>query len=167
METSTDPSWSGKASVKTGIIDWVTPTSIRLKSGKELVPDIIVTAAGLKLRIECGVGFIVDHQKFRIADHFLWKGALLEGLTNFMFAFGYVDASRTMAADATAQLVCKLLAQMKKRIVRMIVPRQSKKENARIKDLPFFTLSSTYIQEGRVDLPRVRDRGPWRRRSYY
>ncbi|KIW12609.1 hypothetical protein PV08_09887 [Exophiala spinifera] len=158
---------SGRASVKTGAIETVSPTSIRLRTGEELVPDIIVTATGLKLRIGGGVEFIVDDQKFNIADHFMWNGALLEGLPNFLFAFGYVDASWTMGADATAQLACRLLTEMKKEKVRMIVPRQSDEEKARMKDLPFFRLSSTYVEEGKTVLPRVGDRGPWRRRSYY
>jgi cation diffusion facilitator CzcD-associated flavoprotein CzcO len=158
---------SGRASVKTGVIDTVTPTSIRLKSGEELVPDIIVTATGLKLRIGGGVEIIVDGQMFQISDHFMWNGAFLEGLPNFLFAFGYVDASWTMGADATAQLACRLLAQMKKKNVKMVVPRQSREEKARIKDVPFFRLSSTYIEKGKADLPKVGDRGPWQRRSYY
>ncbi|OQU98453.1 hypothetical protein CLAIMM_04239 isoform 2 [Cladophialophora immunda] len=158
---------NGTASVKTGVIDMVTSTSIRLRSGEELLPDIIITATGLKLRFGGGIDFVVDDQKFRLAGSLAWQGALLEGLPNLMFAFGYVDASWTMGAEATAQLACRLLAQMKKRNFRMIVPRQSDKEKAKTKVLPFWRLNSTYVREGNADMPRAGDRGPWRRRSYY
>ena len=42
---------SGKSSIETGVIEEVTADAIKLTSGKELNPDIIVTATGLKLRI--------------------------------------------------------------------------------------------------------------------
>lgn len=158
---------NGTASVKTGIIDTVTASSIRLKSGEELNPDIIVTATGLKLRFGGGVDFLVDDQKFHITDHFAWQGALIEGLPNFVFAFGYVDASWTLGADASAQLASRLLTQMKKENIRMIVPRRSDEEKANMKELPFWRLNSTYVKEGHANLPRAGDRGPWRRRSYY
>lgn len=159
---------SGKGSVKTGVIEEVTSTSIRLQSGEELPADMIVTATGLKLCVGGGVELVVDGASFHIPDHFMWNGAMLEGLPNFVFAFGYVDASWTLGADATAQLTCRLLREMARRDVSMIVPRQSVRDKTRgLKEVPFLNLSSTYVREGKADVPKVGDQAPWRRRSYY
>ena len=50
----------GKASVVTDNIDAFTPKGIKLKSGKELDADIIVTATGLKLQLLGGMQVSVD-----------------------------------------------------------------------------------------------------------
>lgn len=85
--------WEGKASVATGRIDTITKTSIRLTSGVELHPDVIVTATGLKVRMGGGAEIVVDGDPFHLPDHFMWKGAMIEGLPNLVLALGYVDAS--------------------------------------------------------------------------
>ena len=45
----------GKASIETDEIETFTETGIRLKSGKELEADIIITATGLKLQMLGGM----------------------------------------------------------------------------------------------------------------
>lgn len=157
----------GRASVKTGIIDRVTSNSIRLKSGEELHPDIIVTATGLKLCMAGGIKIVVDGEPFDISSHFAWQSAMVEDLPNVFIALGYVDASWTLGADATSQLACRLLKQMKKEGCAMIVPRQSEDEKENMKDLPFLYLTSTYVERGSTALPRAGDRRHWRPRSYY
>ncbi|KAE8393755.1 hypothetical protein BDV23DRAFT_191201 [Aspergillus alliaceus] len=158
---------NGTGSVKTGVINTITPNSIQLGSGDELNPDIIVTATGLRLRLAGGMDIEVDGQPFHIPDHFLWKGAMLEGLPNLTLAFGYVDASWTLGADATAQLVCRLLHRMRQEGVSMIVPRLSESEQQGMRETPFLYLNSTYVQKGQSVFPKVGDRHQWRRRSYY
>src|SRR5207248_355961 len=51
---------SGKTSVVTDHIDTFSENGIRLKSGKELPADIIVTATGLNLVVLGGAQFAVD-----------------------------------------------------------------------------------------------------------
>ncbi|OQV00906.1 hypothetical protein CLAIMM_06341 [Cladophialophora immunda] len=51
---------SGKAEVKTDLIDAVQGDGIRLKSGETLPADIVVTATGLKLRLGGGIRVAVD-----------------------------------------------------------------------------------------------------------
>jgi cation diffusion facilitator CzcD-associated flavoprotein CzcO len=157
----------GKSSVETGIIDNVTSNSIRLTSGKELNPDIIVTATGLKLRIAGGMNIKVNGETYPIAQKFVWKGVMLEDLPNCAFVIGYVDASWTLGADATAQHVCRLLKQMEKEGVVEVTPRRSEEEKASMKQAPLLSLSSTYIKKGGNVLPLAGDRGPWKPRSYY
>ncbi|KAF7589129.1 hypothetical protein BBP40_004734 [Aspergillus hancockii] len=158
---------NGSGSIKTGVIDVVTTTSIKLKSGEELHPDIIVTATGLKLRLAGGMEIVVDDTPFHIPDHFMWKGAMIEGLPNLVFAFGYVDASWTLGADASAQLACRLLHTMRQEAVSMIVPRLTTEEKQKMRETPLLYLSSTYVQKGQSVLPRVGDHPQWCRRSYY
>ncbi|KAJ5820582.1 hypothetical protein N7474_006173 [Penicillium riverlandense] len=158
---------NGKGSVKTDIIQTVTESSIQLQSGDELHPDIIVTATGLKLRIAGGIDIFVDGEQYHIGEHFLWKYAMMDNLPNAIFAFGYVDASWTLGADATAKLACRMFKKMKKDGATMIVPRMSVEERMHIKRMPFLDLKSNYVQQAENVLPNVGDRSVWQRRSYY
>lgn len=158
---------AGKSSVETGIIDTVTPNSVLLKSGKEFNPDIIVTATGLKLRIAGGMEISVDGKEYKIGEKFVWKGVMLEDLPNCAFVIGYVDASWTLGADATAQLVCRMLKQMDKEGVAEVIPRRTAEEKKTMQQRPLLSLTSTYIQKGGSNLPMAGDRGAWKARSYY
>ena len=158
---------SGRASVETGEIEAITQNSIRLKSGKELHPDIIVTATGLKLKLAGGIHIKVDGEAFDITRHFIWKASMIEDLPNVVFALGYVDASWTLGADATSQLTCRLLKKMKKEGTAMIVSRRSADEKENMKEVPFLHLNSTYVKLGNAALPKAGDRSQWRPRSYY
>jgi cation diffusion facilitator CzcD-associated flavoprotein CzcO len=158
---------AGKGSIETGIIDTITSDTIKLKSGKELHPDVIVTATGLKLRIAGGIKVSVDGKPYNVPEHFVWKGVMLENLPNCAFVVGYVDASWTLGADATAQMVCRILNQMKKEGVVEVVPRRTAEEKASMQEAPLLRLSSTYIRSAKDILPKAANRGQWNARSYY
>ncbi|KAK6437562.1 hypothetical protein LTR95_006246 [Oleoguttula sp. CCFEE 5521] len=157
----------GKGSISTGVIDTVTENSIKLKSGEELNPDIIVTATGLKLLIAGGIKITVDGTPYDPSEKFFWKGVMLEDLPNAAYVIGYVDASWTLGADATAQMVCRIMKQMDKEKVIEVVPRLSDDERANMKEKPVLRLTSTYISVGKRQLPKAGDRGQWAPRSYY
>jgi cation diffusion facilitator CzcD-associated flavoprotein CzcO len=157
----------GKASIKTGVIEGVTSSAIRLTTGEELRPDIIVTATGLKINMAGGVDIYVDGEKYDLSKHYVWKMAMAEDLPNVFFAWGYVDASWTLGADATSQLACRLLNRMRKRDVAAVVPRMHPYSRSSIKDLSFLSLQATYVQRGKDSCPKVGDLAPWRPRSYY
>ncbi|KAK1061813.1 hypothetical protein LTR74_010724 [Friedmanniomyces endolithicus] len=158
---------SGKGTVETGIIETITPNSIKLVSGKELHPDIIVTATGLKLRFAGGVAITVDNTPLNIADKFIWKGVMIEDVPNAAYVMGYVDASWTLGADATAQMVCRILKQMRKEGVKKVVPRRSEYEKEHMEEAPLLRLTSTYVKRGREATPKTGTMGQWRPRSYY
>jgi len=158
---------SGKASMETGVIEDITANAIKLTSGVELNPDIIITATGLRLRVGGGMKVDVDGKPYDVPDHFVWKGVMLEDLPNAAFVIGYVDASWTLGADATAQMVCRILKQMKKEGAVEIVPRLTRKEKSNMKEKPLLNLKSTYVQSGAKVLPKAGDRGQWAARSYY
>lgn len=158
---------TGKCSVVTGTIAKVGPKSIRLNDGQEVHPDIIVTATGLKLQVLGGINVSVDNKAYVIPDHYAWKGCMLEGLPNAALAFGYVDASWTLGADATSQLVTRILKQMSKEKVKVIMPKRSEEEIQNMKESPFMKLNSTYVNKGKAILPKTGNRPQWEPRSYY
>lgn len=157
----------GKATVQTDVIDTVTEKSIKLKSGQELNPDIIVTATGLKLQIGGKINITVDGTPYKPNEKLVWKGVMFEDLPNAAYVIGYVDASWTLGADATAQMVTRIMNQMKKEGVLEVVPRCSPDEKKTMKEKPVLRLNSTYVKEGKSALPKAGDRGQWRPRSYY
>lgn len=83
---------SGKGSVVTGAIDTVTATSVRLRDGAELTPDIIVTATGLKVRLAGGIKVTVDGKPHAMNEKYVWKNIMQQDLPNAFFVVGYVDA---------------------------------------------------------------------------
>jgi cation diffusion facilitator CzcD-associated flavoprotein CzcO len=155
------------ASVETGTIEAVTENTIKLESGQELNPDVIVTATGLKLQVAGGMSIFVDGEPYDVSNKLFWKGVMLEDLPNAAMTIGYVDASWTLGADATAQMVCRILKQMRKESVSMVVPRCSDNEKSVMRIKPVLNLTSTYIKVGDSVLPKAGDRGQWRPRSYY
>jgi hypothetical protein len=92
---------------------------------------------------------------------------MLEDLPNAAMTIGYVDASWTLGADATAQMVCRILKRMKKEGVAEVVPRCSEEQKKVMQEKPVLNLTSTYIKAGNSVLPKAGDRGQWRPRSYY
>lgn len=92
---------------------------------------------------------------------------MLQDLPNAAFVVGYVDASWTLGADATALLICRLLNQMRKESTTVVVPRLGPEEERKIKPMPLMRLTSTYVQKGRASMPKAADAAQWRPRSSY
>ena len=157
----------GSGSIATGHIETVTANTIKLKSGQELHPDIIVTATGLKLQSAGGAKISVDGKPYDISTKFFWKGVMLEDLPNAAMTIGYVDASWTLGADATAQMVCRILDRMRKEGVAEVVPRCSERENNNMEERPVLNLKSTYVKAGGSVMPKAGSKGQWKPRSYY
>ncbi|OQE14378.1 hypothetical protein PENFLA_c038G02191 [Penicillium flavigenum] len=158
---------SGKGSVNTGTIETITASSVKLTSGRELHPDIIVTATGLKLCTAGGITVTIDGEPYAISNHFAWRAAMVEGLPNLVLSWGYVDASWTLGADSTAQLACRLLTQMRKESVSVIVPRMMAEERQTLEERPFLSLKATYVKKGGNAFPKAASAGPWQPRSYF
>ncbi|XP_047073151.1 FAD-containing monooxygenase EthA-like [Lolium rigidum] len=158
---------AGKASVETGVIEQVTEDTIRLESGRELHPDIIVTATGLKVRLAGGIDVSLDGRPVRLPDCYSWKGCMLENLPNLFYSMGYFDASWTLSVDATAQLVCRLLNSVTRDGFAHIVPQLSESEKSTMSEMPFVPLNSTYVGMGKGVFPKVGNSKQWLPRSYY
>jgi cation diffusion facilitator CzcD-associated flavoprotein CzcO len=150
---------SGKASVVTGPIETFTETGVLLKDGRELPADIIVTATGLNVQALGGITLTVDGEPVRAADRFVYKGMMLSGVPNFVFVFGYTNASWTLKVGLLCEHFCRLLAHMDARgydVARPAAPEAS------MPGRPFTDFSSGYIKRALGQLPRQGSRAPWR-----
>lgn len=153
----------GKADVVTDHIDAFVPEGIRLKSGRTLPADIVITATGLQLRAFGGIAPSVDGTQVDLAKQFVWQGAMLTEVPNFAVCIGYTNASWTLRADLTSRLVCKVVNHMDRNGYAAVVPRPT----GNLDEHPLLDLAAGYIQRSIADFPRQGDRHPWKVRQNY
>jgi monooxygenase len=150
---------SGRASVVTDQIDTFTERGIRLKSGKELEADIIVTATGLAMQAFGGMELAVDKQRVDPGQVLAYKGVMMSGVPNFASVFGYINASWTLKADLICNYVCRLLNFMDRKGVRQVTPNPLGESAV----APFVdNFSSGYIQRALASWPKQGQKKPWR-----
>jgi len=113
---------SGKASVVTDEIDRFNATGIALKSGHQLDADIIITATGFNLNVLGDIAFAIDGKSLDFAETVTYRGMMFTGIPNMVWVFGYFRASWTLRTDLVADFVCRLLAHMKNKGARKVVP---------------------------------------------
>ncbi len=148
----------GRASVVTDEIETFTPEGLRLKSGRELAADIVVTATGLQLNLLGDVPLQVDGRPVDLSQALVYKGMMYSGVPNLTSTFGYTNASWTLKADLTARFVCRLLRHMQARGWRQVQPQR----DPAVQPEPFLDFSSGYVQRALPMLPKQGDRHPWR-----
>jgi len=154
----------GRVSVATDEIDSFTETGIRLRSGAELVADIIVSATGLVLKLMGGMEIVVDGVPVNLADRLVYKGMMFSGVPNLAMAFGYINASWTLRCDLTARTVCRLLNHMDRHRYASCAPRHG---DATIRKEPMLNFSSGYVRRAEGVLPHQGSQTPWRVRQNY
>lgn len=151
--------------VVTSNIKNVTATGIETEIGKSIDADIIITATGLKMQLAGGAKISIDGKPVDFSKKFVWKGVMLEGVPNACLVIGYTNASWTLGADTTAELVCRLIKYMDKNGQSSAVPMVPKGQN--MKAQPLLNLSSTYIEKAKGSLPSAGDAYPWLPRDNY
>jgi monooxygenase len=150
---------SGKAEIVTDHIDHWTETGIRLKSGKELEADVIITATGLNLMLLGATSLSVDGNRVNLADHVNYKGVMFNDIPNMASVFGYVNASWTLKTDIVADYVCRLLTTMDAKGAKIANPHLDDPDMPR---RPFVEdFSSGYFARSFDKLPKNGDRPPW------
>ncbi|MDB5691725.1 MAG: NAD(P)/FAD-dependent oxidoreductase [Alphaproteobacteria bacterium] len=154
----------GKVSVVTDEIARFTRTGIRLGSGEELPADVIVTATGLVMKLLGGIALSVDGARVEVADRFVYKGMMLDGVPNLALSFGYINASWTLKCDLTARYVCRLLKFMDRRGYAACTPRLPDPPPAR---QPMLDFTSGYVRRAAGLLPAQGDKAPWRVHQNY
>ncbi|WP_416979731.1 flavin-containing monooxygenase [Streptomyces sp. T028] len=152
-----------EAEVVTDHIDRFVPEGIRLRSGKVLPADIVVTATGLRMLALGHITVSVDGKPVEPARHMLWRGTMLSDVPNLALCFGYVNLSWTMRADLTARLVCRILNHMRRADLAAVAPAA----DPGVGERPMIELASGYVQRGVDGFPRQGDRRPWRMRQTY
>jgi cation diffusion facilitator CzcD-associated flavoprotein CzcO len=148
---------SGDASIVTDKIETFTETGIRTVSGEELEADIIVTATGLELVPLAGINYSVDGEEIKLPDTFTYKGMMLSGMPNFLYALGYINASWTLKVDLICQHFCRLLSLMDERGYAYCVPDAPAAESTR----PLLDFSAGYVLRAMEHFPKQGSVPPW------
>jgi monooxygenase len=149
----------GKASVVTGHIETFTEDGVQLIDGRRLEADIIVTATGLNVQALGGMALTVDGSPVQPGDHFVYKGMMLSGVPNFVFVFGYTNASWTLKVGSLFEHLGRLLAYMDSRGYDTARPVAADPGMA---PQPFLDFQAGYIKRALDRLPRQGSRAPWR-----
>ena len=154
----------GDAEVVTDHIDAFVPEGIRLKSGRVLEADVVVTATGLKLQPFGGIAPSVDGETVDLHEQFVWQGAMITGMPNFAVCIGYTNASWTLRADLTHRLVCRVLNHLDAARLR---GRGAAAATASSRSARCSTSARATSSARSTQFPRQGDRGPWRVRQNY
>ncbi|ADP83209.1 flavin-containing monooxygenase [Pseudofrankia inefficax] len=159
----------GRVDVVTDEIDTFVEGGIRLRSGAELAADLVVTATGLRLKMFDGIPLTVDGALVPVPDRRMYKGLMLEGVPNFVFAFGYTNASWTLKVDLVGEHLARLLRHLDRHRLQAFVPEPADPPAGagEAGEASFFDFSSGYVLRGAAELPRQGERGPWRTRMNY
>ncbi|TXI84543.1 MAG: NAD(P)/FAD-dependent oxidoreductase, partial [Cupriavidus sp.] len=155
----------GRASVVTDQIETFNETGIKLKSGKQLDADIIVTATGLQIQVLGGAQLSVDKKPRTFNDGMTYKGTLMQDIPNMAWIIGYTNASWTLKADIAATYICRLLKEMDAKGMAVAIPRAPAGQME--DDTILGSLGSGYVQRGKALLPRQGRELPWRVLHHY
>ncbi|WP_441959085.1 flavin-containing monooxygenase [Mycolicibacterium houstonense] len=147
----------GSASVVTDRISTFTEHGILLESGRELEADIIVTATGLNIQLFGGMTLTVDGQPVDVPQTVAYKGMMLSGVPNFVFAFGYTNSSWTLKIDLLCEHFCRILRYMDTYGYDMVYA----VADPEVETLPLLDFGAGYVQRALADMPRRGIRGPW------
>jgi cation diffusion facilitator CzcD-associated flavoprotein CzcO len=149
----------GTASVVTDHIETFTENGILLQSGQELEADVIVTATGLDVVILGDAQFTVDGEPMDPAEHYSYKGMMLNDVPNMVQVIGYTNASWTLKADLTAEYSCRLLNYMDEQGYDICMAhKEAEDENAG----PLLDLNAGYVLRALDKLPKQGEKTPWR-----
>jgi monooxygenase len=151
---------SGKASVVTDHIETFTETGIKLKSGKTLEADIVVTATGLQLQMMGGIDVRVDGVEKAAHTQMTYKSVLMQDIPNLAFVFGYTNASWTLKVDIAAAYLIRLFRHMELKGVDVVTPRDI--EGCALGTGMLDSLQSGYVQRSMQIMPRQGSRLPWK-----
>ncbi|WP_425997705.1 flavin-containing monooxygenase [Caulobacter sp. DWR1-3-2b1] len=155
---------AGSASVVTDHIETFTPTGLKLKSGKTLDADIVVTATGLQMQLLSGMEVVVDGKVADLSKSMSYKGMMFSDVPNLASAFGYTNASWTLKADLTSEYVCKLLNHMDRKGLAYCVPRL---DETGMDVEPWLDFSSGYVQRAMEKFPKQGVKKPWKAYQNY
>lgn len=148
----------GRASIATDQIDTFTETGIKLRSGDELAADIVVTATGLSLLPLAGVSYSVDGRAIDLSETITYKGMMLTGIPNFLYAVGYINASWTLKVDLICEHFCRLLTLMDERGYAYCVP-ESPDPDAPTR--PLLDFGAGYVRRSMHRFPKQGSTPPW------
>jgi cation diffusion facilitator CzcD-associated flavoprotein CzcO len=154
---------SGQAEMVTDQVETFTDGGIRLKSGRTLPADIIVSATGLNLKLFGGVPFRVDGQLVDIPTLVPYKGTMMSGVPNLGMVFGYTNASWTLKCDLIGDWLARIIRYMQKNGYTVVCPDAAPD----IERLPMVDFSSGYFERAKDRLPKQGNLAPWKVNQNY
>lgn len=149
----------GALKIETDRIDRITERGIQLASGQTLAADVIVSATGLNLKLLGGMQLSVDGRLIDPAQCASYRGMMLSGVPNLVFAVGYTNASWTLKCELTARYACRLIRYLQ-RSGQAICVAQEPADG--FPEQPLIDLNSGYVQRSLHLLPRQGLHAPWR-----
>jgi cation diffusion facilitator CzcD-associated flavoprotein CzcO len=149
----------GRASVVTDHVDTFTETGVRVRSGRLLEADLVVTATGLQLKFMGGLDLEVDGRRFEPPKAMMYRGMMCSDVPNLAIAIGYTNASWTLKCDLTAKYVCRLLNHMDRHGYDQCCPRRN---DPSVKEVPVLDFTSGYVQRSIHKFPHQGSVAPWR-----
>lgn len=149
----------GRAEIATDHIETFTETGLKLKSGRTLDADVVVSATGLRLEVWNGLAVSVDGAAVDPAKTLSYKGMMYSGVPNLASSFGYTNASWTLKCDLTCDYVCRLLKHMDAKGYVQCTPRN---DDPTVKEEPWLDFSSGYVQRAIAKFPKQGSKTPWK-----
>jgi cation diffusion facilitator CzcD-associated flavoprotein CzcO len=148
----------GQVSVATDQIDTFTENGLKLRSGDELEADIVITATGLNLLALAGVTYSVDGRPVRLSDTITYKGMMLTGMPNYLYAVGYINASWTLKVDLICEHFCRLLALMDEHDYAYCLPEDPHPDAP---TRPLLAFGAGYVLRSMHEFPKQGSTPPW------
>ncbi len=154
---------AGKATMVTDEIETFTEDGIRLKSGREVNGDIVVTATGFDMNVLGDIEFTIDGEPLMFHDTVTYRGMMFTGIPNMIWVFGYFRASWTLRADLISDFACRLLHHMDDVGARRVTP-QLRPDDA---DMPILSwidpenFNPNYLMRSLHLLPKRGDKPEW------
>ena len=155
---------SGRASIVTDTIAAFTETGVALAGGETVEADVVVAATGLELQPLGGVRLSVDGAAIDPGETTVFRSAMLSGVPNLVFVFGYTTAAWTLKADLVSLYACRLINRLKRGGFRQCAPRPSDPSMA---TRPLVDFSSGAYRRAAAKLPKLGTKGPWASRQSY
>jgi cation diffusion facilitator CzcD-associated flavoprotein CzcO len=155
---------SGRAAVVTDHIDSFTKNGIKLKSGRELEADIVITATGLDLLLAGGIEFSLDGAVQDPTERMVYRGCMLSDVPNFAFTVGYTNSSWTLKSDLVAEYVCRVLNHMDAGGYRTATPHN---DDPTVEQEPLLNFPAGYVMRALERFPKAGSKAPWKLRMTY
>ena len=149
---------NGSAEIVTGEIEGFTESGLRLKDGRELDADIVITATGLKLQLASDIIFTVDGERRDLSKTLSYRGMMFSDMPNLSYSFGYTNASWTLKADLTGGYLTRLLHHLDRTGTEIAVPVRE----PGVEEAPFLDFSSGYVRRALDILPKQGSKKPWK-----
>jgi cation diffusion facilitator CzcD-associated flavoprotein CzcO len=156
---------AGKAAIVTGHIESFEKQGARLKDGRVLPADVVVTATGLRLALGGKIAVSLEGQPVDWKDHWFYRGCMFSNVPNLAVVFGYLNASWTLRADNTADYICRVLNRMSDKRADVVLPYLPTDHDLTEDDIVVF--SSGYLQRAKPLMPKSAAELPWRLNQDY